>query len=428
MTKGISRRSFLKLSAGAGAAVLAPTIVPSSVFGAEAPSNRVTVGAIGTGSRGTGILMEAFSNPATQVLGVCDVFKSRREARADTLNQKYGSKVCTPYLDLREMLARTDIDAVTIGTPDHWHVLAALLAVRAGKDVYVEKPLGLSVEQDIAIRESVHRYGRIFQYGTQQRSMAHVRHGCELVRNGRIGKLLAVEVTAPAGQVGGGSREPIAPPDELAYDLWLGPAPWSPYTKDRCTSGGSWFVSDNAHGFIGGWGAHPLDVMVWGLGDEPGAVPVEYEGKGVFGDGLFDTAGTWDVRGKFENGMDFKFVSGSDLTTFIGEKGKVHIKRSGLRTEPESLIKETIGPGEIHCYDNDRRVGHMGNFLECVRTRRQAIAHVDAAVMSDTVTQLSVIAILTGRKIKWDNRKEVIVGDAGASQLLRRAMRSPWHL
>ncbi|MCY3021298.1 MAG: Gfo/Idh/MocA family oxidoreductase [Planctomycetota bacterium] len=424
-TSSISRRGFLKGALGAGAALGVPAIVPSTVFGAGAPSNRVTTGHIGVGGRGGGLLGEAAGHPNVQVVGICDCFKERREGNAANLNSRYGGNVCQPYRDLREMLARDDIDAVVVATPDHWHVPAALMAVRSGKDVYVEKPLGLSMEQDIAIRQAVLKYGRIFQYGTQQRSMAHVRFGCELVRNGRVGKLLSVDVVAPGGS-GGGSTTPIPVPENLDYDMWLGPAPWSPYTKDRCTSSGTYFVSDNCLGFIGGWGAHPLDVMAWGLGDEADAVPVEYEGKGVFPtDGLFDCCTTWDVRGKFSDGKDFHFTAGGDLTVFTGEKGKVFISRGGLKTEPASLMKDKIGPEEIHLFESKY---HMGNFVECVRTRRKAVSHVEAAVCSDTVTQISLIACLTGRKIKWDNKKEVIVGDPGASQLLTRAMRSPWHL
>jgi len=425
MTKKILRREFLRRSLAAGTALALPAVVPASVFGDDAPSNQTTVGSIGVGGRGTGLLFDAAAQAHVKVLGVCDVFQDRRQQRAAALNQRYGGNVCTPYRDLREMLARDDIDAVTIGTPDHWHVPAALLAVRSGKDVYVEKPLGISMEELIAIRQEVNRYGRIFQYGTQQRSLAHVRFGCELVRNGRLGKLQAVEVTAPSYGFEGGSLEPIPVPEGLDYDLWLGPAPYRPYTKDRCTCWGSYWVSDNAHGFIGGWGAHPLTDMVWALGDDAGAVPVEYEGTGKFGGGLFDAAYDWDIRGKFANGVDFHFIPGGDCASITGERGRVWISRGGLRAEPESLLQEKIGPSDLRLYESRN---HMGNFIECVRSRRPAVAPVEVAVLSDAITQLSVIAILTGRKIRWDPVREVILDDPGASQLLTRAMRSPWHL
>ena len=426
MNRVLTRRAFLRrATAAAGAAAAMPAIVPARVFGAEAPSNQVHVGSIGVGGRGSGLLFGAAGQPGVKVLGVCDVFQDRREGRAKTLNQRYGSNVCTPYRDLREMLARDDIDAVTIGTPDHWHVPAALLAVRSGKDVYVEKPLGMSTEELIAVRREVQRYGRIFQYGTQQRSLAHVRFGCELVRNGRLGKIQAVEVTAPSYGFEGGSLEPAPVPDGLDYDLWLGPAPWRPYTKDRCTCWGSYWCSDNAHGFIAGWGAHPLTDMVWALGDDAGAVPVEYEGTGKFGAGLFDAPYDWDIRGKFASGPSFHFTPGGDCATIVGEKGRVAISRGGLRAEPQSLLKQRIGPNDLRLYESRN---HMGNFIDCVRTRRTTVAPVEVAVLSDTITQLSMIAILTGRKIRWDAQREVILDDPGPSQFLTRAMRSPWHL
>lgn len=418
----LRRRQFLQ----AATAIAAPAVLPSNLFGEDAPSRQTTIGAIGVGGRGSGLLQEAAGCPNAKIVGVCDVFQDRREGHAANLNRRYGGEVCKAHRDLREMLARDDIDAVLIGTPDHWHVPAALLAVRSGKDAYVEKPLGISMEELLAIRGEVHRYGRVFQYGTQQRSMAHVRHACELIRNGRLGKLQSVEVTAPSYGFEGGSLEPVSPPPGLDYDLWLGPAPYRPYTKDRCTCWGSYWVLDNAHGFIGGWGAHPLTDMVWALGDDPmTAVPCEFEGTGRFGAGLFDAPYHWDIRGKFANGVDFHFLPGGDCATIVGEKGSIAISRGGLRAKPESLLKEKLGPGETRLYDSR---SHMGNYIDCVRSRQTTVAPVDVAVLSDSITQLSMIAILTGRKIRWDPRKEQILDDLGAEQLLTRAMRSPWHL
>ena len=425
MNQNMTRRGFLKRTAAAGASLAVPTIVPASVFGKSAPSNQTTVGSIGVGGRGSGLLFEAAGHPNVKVLGVCDAYQDRREQRAAVLNQRYGSDVCTPYRDLRELLARDDIDAVTIGTPDHWHVPAALLAVRSGKDVYVEKPLGISLEQDFAIRREVQRYGRIFQYGTQQRSLGHIRFGCELVRNGRIGKVQAVEVTAPSYGYEGGSLEPLPVPEGFDYDLWLGPAPWRPYTKDRCTCWGAYWIMDYAHGFIGGWGAHPLTDMVWAMGDDAGAVPVEFAGTGKFGSGLFDAPYDWDIHGTFANGASFHLTPGGDCATIIGERGRVVLSRGGLRVEPESLLQEKFGADEIHLVESHN---HMGNFLDCVRSRRATVAPAEVAVLSDTITQLSMVAMLTGRKIRWDPVQEVILDDPGASQLLTRAMRTPWHL
>lgn len=422
----VSRRRFMRAGLAAAGGIALGAVVPSTVLGQQSPSHQVTLGVIGTGGRGSGLLSEAAGYPGAKVLAVCDVFEDRRLRWAAELNRRYGGKVCTAYRDLREMLARDDLDAVIIATPDHWHVPAALMAVRSDKDVYVEKPLGLSMEELQTIRREVQRLGRVFQYGTQQRSMAHVRFGCELVRNGRVGRIQAVEVTAPSYGYEGGSLEPIPVPKNLDYDLWLGPAPYRPYTKDRCTCWGAYWVMDNAHGFIGGWGAHPLTDMVWALGDDPRtAVPCEYEGTGKFGTGLFDAPYDWDIRGKFLNGVTFHFTPGGDCATIIGERGRVAISRGGLRADPPGLLHERIGPEEIHLYESR---AHMANFLDCVQSRRRTVAPVEVAVMSDTITQLSMIAILTGRKIRWDPVEEKILGDGGACQLLTRAMRAPWHL
>lgn len=426
MLQPFTRRAFLQRTVTAGAAGAWAAVIPASVLGADAPSHQTTVASIGVGGRGGALLGEVMALPRVKVVGICDVFRQRRQGAAQMLNERYGARVCTAYRDLRELLARDDLDAVIIATPDHWHVPAALLAVRAGKDVYVEKPLGLSMEEDRALRSEVNRFGRIFQYGTQQRSLAHVRHGAELVRNGRLGKIQSVEVTAPSYGFEGGSLAAVPVPEGLDYDLWLGPAPWRPYTKDRCTEWGAYWCSDNAHGFIGGWGAHPLTDMVWALGDDPAtAVPVEFAGSGKFGKGLFDAPFDWDIRGRFANGADFHFTPGGDRATIVGEHGKVHISRGGLRTEPESLRDERFGPEDSRLYESPQ---HMGNFIDCVRSRRRTVAPVEVAVLSDSITQLSMIALWTGRKIRWDARAEVIPDDPGATQLLTRALRPPWHL
>lgn len=424
--RALTRRRFLRLCSRLGALSAVPSLVPTISLSASQPSSTIQVGIIGVGGRGRDHLNALLSRSDVKIVAVCDPFESRRVSAARLVNQRYGDEVCKPYRDLRQLIQRDDIDAVVIATPDHWHVPAALMAVRSGKDVYVEKPLGLSIEEDLVLRAEIQRTGRIFQYGTQQRSMAHVRFGCELVRNGRLGKILQVEVTAPSYGYEGGSLEPIPVPKDLDYELWLGPAPWRPYTKDRCTQWGAYWCSDNAHGFIGGWGAHPLTDMVWALGDDAAnAVPVEYEGTGKFGSGLFDAPYYWDIRGRFANGVPFHFTPGPDCVHIRGEYGEVWISRGGLRTRPERLQREVIGPEEVHLYQSN---DHMGNFIECVRSRRQTVAPIEVAVMSDLITQLSMIAIWTGRKIKWDPVREQIVGDPGAQVLQRRPHRPPWTI
>jgi len=353
---------------------------------------------------------------------VCDAFQQRRQQHAASLNQRYGGNVCTPYRDLREMLARDDIEAVTIGTPDHWHVPAALLAVRSGKDVYVEKPLSISMELDKALRQAVHQFGAVFQYGTQQRSFdQHCGFAAELVRNGYIGEVNAVHVIAPNGATGG-RAVPQPVPEGLDYNLWLGPAPQAPYTTDRVLGVGRWHIYDYAIGFIAGWGAHPLDIAHWGYPQ----IPVEYEGTGrIPTEGLFDTVVDWDVRGRYASGAEFTLKTGSDLTTFVGTEGWVAAGRGRqtLAAQPASLLQVKIKPDETHLLPENN---HYANFLNCVLSRRTPASNIDSAVQSDFISHLSDITIRTGRKIRWDPEKETIVGDDSAARMMQRTLRAPW--
>lgn len=425
-----SRREFLKATSAAAAAAWAfPAIVPASVLGANAPSKRVALGHIGVGGQGGGLLGGFMGLPQGQTVAICDPIRQRREAAAKRVESYYaasrgkeGYSGCATYNDWREMLARKDIDAVVVATPDHWHVPVAAAAVRAGKDVYVEKPLGLSMEQDKAIREIVHRYGAIFQYGTQQRSFnQHCGFACELLQNGYIGDLKAIHVVAPDGSTGG-KAEPQPVPDGLDYDLWLGPAPYAPYTHDRVFGTGRWFIYDYAIGFLGGWGAHPLDIAHWGYPH----IPVEYEGTGTIPtEGLFDTVVNWNVRGRYASGVEFTLKAGPDETRFVGTKGWVAASRGRILAEPNSLLSVKIKPGEIHLLQERH---HYQNFLNCVLTRKTPVSNIDSAVQSDFMSHLADIAIRTGRKIQWDPAKETIIGDEAATRMMRRPMRAPWSL
>ena len=265
-----NRSTFLKDAARvAVGAALTPYIVPASVLGRgqTPPSDRVQVGCIGVGPQGTGVMRNFLAQKDVRVVAVCDVKKPVLEARARQLvNDHNGDAQCTAYHDFRELLARKDIDAVTVAPPDHWHVPIAIAAANAGKDMYVEKPMGLSVAQDQALRAACRRNGTIFQFGTQQRSNDRFRFACELVRNGRIGQLRTINVWSPASTAGGPTA-PVPVPPELDYEMWLGPAPSVPYTEDRCSNKYWWFISDYALGFIAGWGIHPLDIALWGAGD-----------------------------------------------------------------------------------------------------------------------------------------------------------------
>ncbi len=323
----------------------------------------------------------------------------------------------------------------------------AIAAAKAGKDVYVEKPLGISIAENQTMREAVQRYGTIFQYGTQQRSGQDFRFACELVRNGRIGKLHTIEVWCPGMYAyeefnePGGSTKPIAVPAGFDYDMWLGPAAFSPYTSDRCTPWGTYYVYDNSLGFIAGWGAHPLDIAQW-ANDSDNTAPVEYEGTGkIYAGGLYHVVNSWDIWCRYENGVKMHFMSDEVAqpivekyhprfwthgTTFHGDLGWVSVDRGGLFTQPASLVKEIIGPTEIHLYQSDN---HYQNFIDSVRLRKQAISPVEAAVQSDFISHLCNILIRTGRqKLRWDPRTETIPDIHEATRMLSRSMRSPWRL
>ena len=417
-----TRRDFLKSST---TAIAAPLVLPAHLLsGANTPSNRVTTAHIGVGGQGSGLLRGFLGVDNCQVLAVCDPFRDRRESRAEMVDARYGTKGCKAYNDFREVLARDNIDAIVVATPDHWHVPISLAAVRAGKDVYCEKPLGVSIEQNQLLRAAVHQQGAIFQYGTQQRCFSsHCGFACELVRNGYIGEIKAVHVVAPNG-ARGGDPTPQPVPEGLDYDLWLGPAPVTPYTHDRVVGIGRWHIYDYAIGFIAGWGAHPLDIAHWGHPH----IPVEYEGTGVIPtEGLFDTVVDWDVKGRYASGAEFTLKPGSDLTTFVGTEGWIQVGRARdkLAAEPASLLDVKIKPEDIHLLQHHN---HYANFIQGCLTRRAPASDIDSAVQSDFISHLGDIAIRTGRKIRWDPVPETIVGDDTAARMMHRALREPWSL
>ncbi len=428
----------------AAGAIGFPYIVCSSALGKAgtiAPSNRIGVGAIGVGEQGNGVLGNFLNQNDAQVVAVCDVDKGRRERTCRRVEQHYRKKGCAAYNDFRELLGRDDIDAVLIATPDHWHVLCATAAAKAGKDIYMEKPLGLNVTEGQALQTAVSRYGPVFQFGTQQRSSVQFRRACELVRNGRCGKLHTINVWAP-GSVAGGSTKPAVVPDGLDYDMWLGPAPFRQYTQDRCASEWKkkfwWFNSDYCIGWISGWGIHPVDIALWGAEDLL-AGPIEVEGTGIFPDeGLCDTATYWNVKLNYASGVTINFLSNPPPkewsnrykkisghgTAFEGTKGWIHVNRSGMNVSDES-IKLSGGPNDIKLYES---TNHTRNFLDCVKSRAKPICPVEEAHQADIVCQISNIAIRLKRKLKWDMKNEVFIGDDSANRMLSRAMRSPWRL
>lgn len=374
-----------------------------------------------------------------QVVAVCDLKKPAREQACNLVNKHYQNDDCAMYTDFRELVARDDIDVVSVATTDHWHVLVSLAAARAGKDIYLEKPMGLSLAEDQALRQACHRYGTVFQFGTQQRSSRNFRFACELALNERIGKLHTINVWSP-GSASGGSPEPVPVPDWIDYDMWLGPAPYTPYTKDRCSNALWWFISDYALGFIAGWGVHPLDIALWGGGEKLASL-AEIEGKGVWPDpaGVCDTAMNWNVVAKYDSGVTLNFTgcpypekwkqrygrTTDHGTAFEGTEGWVHVDRSGINAYPKGLLQTEFGPNEIRLIESNN---HVRNLLDCVKNRAQTICPIDAAVQADILCQLSDIAIRLEQRLRWDPQKEHFVNNDAANRRLVRSMRSPWRL
>jgi predicted dehydrogenase len=419
--KTVTRREFLKSSVVTAAAFAVPTIVPSSVFGANAPSNRITIGSIGLGGMGTGNMKGFKGKSGSQVVALCDVDSGHLEKACQTAG--LDEKSC--YNDFRDLLARDDVDAVVVSTPDHWHVPASIAAVKAGKDVYCEKPLTLTIAGGRALSDAVKRYGRVLQTGSQQRSGSEFRRACELVRNGRIGKLHTIKVGIP------GNNRKCPPtweakpvPEGFDYDMWLGPAPWEPYTEQRCHYQFR-FILDYSGGQMTNWGAHYLDIAQWGNGaDDTG--PVEIEGKGDFPEsGLFTTAKKVDITYTYANGVKLLLTTGGGNTRFEGSDGWVFVTRGKIDAEPKSLLKEKIGADEIKLY-NSR--DHKQNFLDCIKSRKDPIASAEIGHRSSTVCHLGNIAMLLGRKVKWDPKKERFINDSAADSMIGRSMRSPWRL
>jgi hypothetical protein len=325
-----TRRRFLTSTLGAAGGVLSlPQIIGAAALGrggATAPSDRVTVGIIGSGGRGIyeGRTYIPFDN--CEIVAVCDVQEARRTQAKQLFEQMYAERKpgyrggIAAYNDFRDILNRKDIDAVYIATADHWHVPITVAALKAGKDCHTEKPLGVTIEHDLAALKAVRKYGRIFQYGTERRSTPEARHAIELVLNGRIGKVEKIFVVSPGSETGGWAAPVLPVPQGFDYDFWLGPAPEAPFCRDRCLETGQrngiFHVRDYSIGFIAGWAAHPLDQVQWWADHSGMTIPVTYEGTGKFpSDGLFNCSYQWDLRCTYSNGLVMHFMDNETYKT-----------------------------------------------------------------------------------------------------------------
>jgi predicted dehydrogenase len=433
----MNRRGFIK---GAAVAFGAPMIVPSSVFGQNAPSNRLTMGQIGVGNMGTTNMKEFLKRDDVQVLAICDLDDTRAAEGKKTVEDTYAKKTgmsykgCDLIHDFRELIGRADLDYISIAIPDHWHAIPAITAANAGKDIYAEKPLALTIPQGRAMANAVKRYKTIWQTGSWQRSEKNFHDACELVRNGRIGKVHTVYVGLPTGSPLKDPAPEMPVPVGFDYDFWLGPAPRAPYTEKRCHWNFRWIL-DYSGGQLTDWAAHHVDIANWGLGTEHTG-PVEIEGKGEFPrDGLWNASINYRFECRYAQGFtmivlnDSALVDGKPIRNgvkFVGDKGWLWVARGGeIASQPESIINEVAGQGEVHLY---RSNNHWGNFIEGVRTRKETIAPIEPAQRAVSVAHLGNIAMQLERKLKWDPAREHFVGDPEAERMLDRAMRAPWHL
>jgi predicted dehydrogenase len=426
-----SRRSFLRQTAAAAClAGIAPQMVPASVLGADgqtAPSNRITVGFIGTGDHGMGWNLPPYlRHPSARVVAACDVDHIHMLKAQETVNERYGNEDCFGTKDFREVLARKDIDVVMISTPDHWHTLISLLAIQAGKDVQCEKPT-LTIHEGKVLTAAVRKHKKVFQTSTEDRAVPEYHRMAELVRNGRIGKLERIEVILPKQPDGPGDPTPQPVPAGLDYEMWLGPAPFAPYTPGRVHFNFRW-IWDYSGGIICDWGAHLFDTAQWANNTERSG-PVEIEGTGTYWQGgLYNTVKDYDITYHYANGVVMTCKPGNPSIKFIGTEGWVGNTgwRAPVQASSQKILDARIDPEELHLYTNPK--GEHDDFLQCVKSRKDPYFPVDIGHRVSTVCHLANIAIKLGRKLKWDPAKERFLGDEAANQMLDRPRRAPWQL
>jgi len=432
--RNVTRRSFL---GGIGAALAAPAVVPASVLGAGAPSNRIGIGMIGLGRQAYHAnLMPFLRSPDTRVVALCDPDAWRLENARKRVDAHYAAaskaktaSPCPTFRDFRDLLAHPDVDAVMNSTPDHWHIPISIAALRAGKDVSCEKPITLSIAEGRALCTAVERHARVFRVDSEFRSIAYFRRACELVLNGRIGKVRTIRTGVPAGDRGCSPQPAMPVPRELDYDLWLGPAPLAPYTLNRVHTPHSyarpgWMrIRDYCDGMICNWGTHLNDIAQWGNGTERTG-PVEVEGSGEY-----PTDGLWNVLLKFE--CRYKFASGVDLIYCI-DRPYVHFEGTdgwilasygrGLDAHPKSLLDSVLQPHEIHL----PRRSDKGDFIYAVKNRIESMEPAEVGHRTTSLCQLGLIAIDRGKKLTWDPDAERFTNDETANRMLTRPLRSPW--
>lgn len=446
-----SRRQFLQQTTSLAAAGMAGWSFATGTkasAAAVAPSERITIGCIGVGNQGLPVMQRFMQHPDCQVVAVCDVNQGSfgynnpkhfygREPAKETVEAFYAEQTksgtyrgCTAHKDFREILERPDIDAVVICTPDHWHAEMTVLAARAGKDIYCEKPLSLTIGDGQAMVKAVRQHDRILQTGSHQRSLPAVRRACELARNGYLGEIKRVLThVGPHNKVGPGPGWQAQPvPEGFDYDFWLGPAPQAPYHPDRCLYRFR-FIDDYSGGQVTNFGAHSLDMAQWGLGmDGSGPVEVEYiDAKYLPKGSLFTAATHTEFRCRYANGVELncKTAEPAARVVFEGTEGRVSVDHGGRNLQFSSPTLESVVLREEELLSTSE--DHLQDFLDSVKSRKDPVAPVEVGHRSATVCHLGNIAIKLKAKLNWDPATEQFVGHVAANEMLQRPKRSPWN-
>ncbi len=436
----LSRRRFLSRAVlTAIGTTAAPYVIPSSALGRDqtaAPSDRITLGIIGTGDHGVNRNIKRFlPEPDCQIVAVCDVDRKRRRNAKALIEERYAEKFpqgtykgCDDYNDFRELIARDDIDAVMNATPDHWHVIPSIVAAKAGKDVMCEKPLTLTVNEGRVLSDTIEKHNRIFQTASENRSVVEYHRMCELVRNGRIGKLHTIYVDLPSGHsIHKAGMESCPVPDGFDYNLWLGQAPEAPYCPARCHWNFRWIL-DYSGGQLTDWGAHMIDLAQW-ANDTERTGPIEVDGRGIFPkEGLYDTATGYRIECKYANGVKLIISSRSPALRFEGSDGWIGNRgwRAPLEASSKSILDSKIEEGETRLYTCPE--GEQRNFLDGIISRKPCYAPAEIGHRTISIAHIGHISMQLGRKLKWNPDRERFIDDPAANWMLSRPMRDPWRL
>jgi len=461
----LNRRRFLKVAGAAGAALAMPTFIPASALGQggrPAPSERITIGVFGWGMQAPGNTHSLMNLKDTQVVASCNIDKSHLKKSISEIDGHYKTKGCKGYHDYRKMLERTDIDAVMIAVPDHWHELIAVEAARRKKDIYGEKPLAKTIAEQQRIVRAVRENGRIWQTGSWQRSDGSFHKAAEIVRNGLIGKITRVEVGLPSGHTDFAHTEPdfvrllakinaketspakivpgsagwdaavAKPPRELDYNMWIGPSRMEPFIQVRSHMNWRWNYNTGG-GQLLDWVGHHVDIAHWGLGFDNNG-PSEVEGHGEFPpqNAIWNTSTKYRIELKYPNDIQMTIAGGHDDiksgTKWIGTDGWVWVDRGHFEASNQDWrdIKEL--PDDVAKIKLIHSTNHYRNFIDSVRSRQPTIAPADTAHHSAVPGHLGLISMLVGRKLHWDVEKEEILGDPTATDLMSRVFRSPYEI